>query len=147
MIALGLVLLAPATGIAGTDVELKVRRVAPRTIVRFERRRDDEWRRVGRDRAVQRGRAKVSFELQRRGRYVFRAVSNGRRSRPARIRSRYLSLAAVGDINLGNGPGAYMRRYGYRYPWRRVASTRSSTTSAVRPLRCDGSRASRALTC
>ena len=136
-----LVLLAPATAVTGTDVELAVRRADPGAIVRVEERRDGEWRRVGRDRAGRRGRATFSLELRRRGRYVLRAVdSTGQRSRRARVRSRYLTLAAVGDINLGNGPGAYMRRYGYRYPWRRVAPTLRAADIAFGNLECAVSR-------
>ena len=57
-----------------------------------------------------------------------------------RVRSRYLTLAAVGDINLGDGPGAYMRRYGYRYPWRRVAPTLRAADIAFGNLECAVSR-------
>ena len=60
--ALALVLLAPATAVTGTDVELEVRRARPGAIVRFEQRRDGEWRRVGRDRAGRKGQAKLSLE-------------------------------------------------------------------------------------
>jgi poly-gamma-glutamate capsule biosynthesis protein CapA/YwtB (metallophosphatase superfamily) len=138
--AVALALVAPAVGVTGTDMELKVRHARPGAIVRFERHRHGEWRRVGRDRAGGRGRAHVSLKLQRRGPYVLRAVSRKRRSRPVRIRSRYLTLAAVGDINLGNGPGAYMRRYGYRYPWRRVAPTLRAADIAFGNLECAVSR-------
>jgi poly-gamma-glutamate capsule biosynthesis protein CapA/YwtB (metallophosphatase superfamily) len=139
--ALALVLLAPATAVPGTDLELSVRHARPGAIVRFERRRDGQWRRVGRDRAGRRGRAHISVRPRRRGLYVFRVVSSRRRhSRPVRIRSRYLRLDAVGDINLGNGPGAFMRRYGYRYPWRRVAPTLRAADIAFGNLECAVSR-------
>ena len=140
MTALALVLLAPATAVTGTDVELKVRRAPVGAVVRFEQRRDGEWRRVGRDRAGRMGRAHISFKLRRRGPHRLRAVSRGRTSRLVRIRSRYLTLAAVGDINLGNGPGAYMRRYGYRYPWLRVAPTLRAADIAFGNLECAVSR-------
>jgi poly-gamma-glutamate capsule biosynthesis protein CapA/YwtB (metallophosphatase superfamily) len=138
--ALALVLLAPATAVTGTDVDLKVRHAPAGAVVRFEQRRDGEWRRVGRDRAGRTGRADISFKLRRRGPHRVRAVARGRTSRPVRIRSRYLTLAAVGDINLGNGPGAYMRRYGYRYPWRRVAPTLRAADIAFGNLECAVSR-------
>ena len=141
MTALALVLLAPATAVTGTDVELNVRRAHPGAVVRLQRRQDGQWRRVGRDRAGRRGRAAFSLELRRRGPYLLRAVDpSGRRSRPVRIRSRYLTLAAVGDINLGNGPGAYMRRYGYRYPWLRVAPALRAADMAFGNLECAVSR-------
>jgi poly-gamma-glutamate capsule biosynthesis protein CapA/YwtB (metallophosphatase superfamily) len=136
-----LALLAPATAITGTDVELMVQHAQPGAIVRLERRREGEWLRVGRDRAGKRGRAAITLELRRRGPYVLRAIdSTGRRSRRVSVRSRYLTLAAVGDINLGNGPGAYMRRYGYRYPWRRVAPTLRAADIAFGNLECAVSR-------
>lgn len=139
--AVALVLLAPATAVTGTDVELKVRHARPRTTVTFEQRRDREWRRVGRARADRTGRARISFHLRRRGSYALRAAGSiGETSRPVRIRSRYLTLAAVGDINLGNGPGAYMRRYGYRYPWLRVARTLRAADIAFGNLECAVSR-------
>jgi capsule synthesis protein PGA_cap len=141
MTALALVLLAPATAITGTDVELKVRDAHSGAIVRFEQRREGSWRRIGRARAGRTGRANMSFKLRRRGSYVFRVLdSKGGTSRPVRIRSRYLTLAAVGDINLGNGPGAYMRRFGYRYPWRRVAPALQAADIAFGNLECAVSR-------
>jgi len=138
--ALALVVLAPATAVTGTDVELEVRRVQPGAVVRLHQRRDGAWRRVGRDRAGRTGRANFSLRMRRRGRYVLRAHSGGRRSPPVRIRSRYLTLAAVGDINLGNGPGAYMQRHGYRYPWRRVAPALRAADIAFGNLECAVSR-------
>jgi poly-gamma-glutamate synthesis protein (capsule biosynthesis protein) len=109
--------------------------------VRFEQRQAGEWRRLGRDRAGRSGRANIRLKLRRRGAYVVRAVdARGGRSRLAHIRSRYLTLDAVGDINLGDGPAAYMRRYGYRYPWRRVARTLRAADIAFGNLECAVSR-------
>ena len=53
-----------------------------------------------------------------------------------RVRSRFLTLAAVGDINLGDGPGALMARHGYRYPWLRVAPTLRAADIAFGNLEC-----------
>jgi hypothetical protein len=142
--ALALVLLAPTTAVTGTDVEVKVRLAHPGAVVRFEQRHEGEWHPLGRDRAGQRGKASVRFKLTRHGSYLVRAVDPRRgRSRLARIRSRYLTLAAVGDINLGDGPGAYMSRYGYRYPWRRVAPTLRAADIAFGNLECAVSRRGR----
>jgi hypothetical protein len=80
--ALTLVLLAPATAVPGTDVELKVRHAPARAVVRFEQRRDSDWRRVGRDRAGRTGQAHISFKLRRLGPHRVRAVARGRTSRP-----------------------------------------------------------------
>ena len=137
-------LLAPATGVTGTDVELNAARARPGSIVRLEHRRGGDWRRAGRARAGKRGRATLRLALHRRGVYLLRAVdTTGRRSRPVRVRSRFLTLMAVGDINLGDGPGALMRRHGYRYPWLHVAPVLRSADLAFGNLECAVSRRGR----
>lgn len=128
---------APATAITGTEAELSARGFPARSVVRLEHRRDGEWRRAGRARAGGRGHAELAILLRKRGRYVLRAVGrNGVPTRAVRVRSRFLTLAAVGDINLGNGPGRYMARYGYRYPWLRVASTLRAADLTFGNLEC-----------
>jgi poly-gamma-glutamate synthesis protein (capsule biosynthesis protein) len=132
---------APSTAVTGTTVTLHARGVADRSVVRLEHRRDGAWRRAGRARADRRGHARLDFRLRRRGRHLLRAVDRrGRHSGPVRVRSRFLTMAAVGDINLGNGPGALMQRYGYRYPWERVAPTLRAADVAFGNLECAVSR-------
>ena len=124
-------------------MELHARRVPAKSVVRLEHRRGGEWRRADRARAGARGRATLRLVLRRRGTYVLRAVTAGRRSRPVRLRSRFLTLAAVGDINLGDGPGALMARHGYRYPWLRVAPALRAADIAFGNLECAVSRRGR----
>ncbi len=47
-------------------------------------------------------------------------AADGRISRSREIAVRPLRLAAVGDINLGDTPGAAIDRFGARYPWESV---------------------------
>jgi poly-gamma-glutamate capsule biosynthesis protein CapA/YwtB (metallophosphatase superfamily) len=72
-----------------------------------------------------------------RRRYLLRARAvDGRVSRRVRVRSRHVTLASVGDINLGNGPGAYIARRGVRYPWTRVAPMLRRADAAFGNLEC-----------
>ncbi|HYH59934.1 MAG TPA: CapA family protein [Thermoleophilaceae bacterium] len=54
-----------------------------------------------------------------------------------------MTLAAVGDINLGNGPRVVMRYRGMRYPWRNVAPTLRRADVAFGNLECAISRRGR----
>ena len=72
-----------------------------------------------------------------RRRYLFRVRSaDGRRSRRLTVRSRNVTLASVGDINLGNGPGAYIDQFGVRYPWTSVAPALRRADVAFGNLEC-----------
>jgi poly-gamma-glutamate synthesis protein (capsule biosynthesis protein) len=76
---------------------------------------------------------------------VLRARTGARR-RPAevsparRVRVRHVVLAAVGDINLGNGVRYLMRSRGRRYPWRSVAPVLRRADIAFGNLECAISR-------
>jgi poly-gamma-glutamate capsule biosynthesis protein CapA/YwtB (metallophosphatase superfamily) len=75
--------------------------------------------------------------VEARRRYLLRARAvDGRLSRRVRVRSRYVSLASVGDINLGNGPGAYIAQLGVRYPWTSVAPVLRRADVAFGNLEC-----------
>jgi poly-gamma-glutamate synthesis protein (capsule biosynthesis protein) len=92
--------------------------------------------RAGRD-----GRARFAFKPMRiHARIRLRAVAGGERSRARTIRIRPVRLAAVGDINLGDGPGAVMRARGVRYPWRRTAAFLRNADVAFGNLECAVSR-------
>jgi poly-gamma-glutamate capsule biosynthesis protein CapA/YwtB (metallophosphatase superfamily) len=56
------------------------------------------------------------------------------------VRFRHVTLAAVGDINLGDGPRAVMRFRGVRYPWQKVAPTLRRADVAFGNLECAVSR-------
>jgi poly-gamma-glutamate capsule biosynthesis protein CapA/YwtB (metallophosphatase superfamily) len=66
-----------------------------------------------------------------------RAVgADGAVSRVARLRVRPLVLAAVGDVNLGDGPGAMISRHGAGYPWSSVGPTLRRADLAFANLEC-----------
>jgi hypothetical protein len=72
-----------------------------------------------------------------RRRYALRAAApDGRLSPRVVVRSRDVTLAAVGDINLGDGPALVMRRFGLRYPWTGVARALRRSDIAFGNLEC-----------
>jgi poly-gamma-glutamate capsule biosynthesis protein CapA/YwtB (metallophosphatase superfamily) len=68
---------------------------------------------------------------------VLRAsTSGGVVSKPVRVRSRPVLMAAVGDVNLGDGPGAFIDRFGPRYPWTATAASLRAADVAFGNLEC-----------
>jgi hypothetical protein len=53
-----------------------------------------------------------------------------------RLHVRPLSIAAVGDVNLGDRPGTAIARYGVRYPWLSVAPVLRAADIAIANLEC-----------
>jgi poly-gamma-glutamate capsule biosynthesis protein CapA/YwtB (metallophosphatase superfamily) len=106
--------------------------------VRIETRLKGRWRPLAAARADARGRFRRTVRPRRlRGRYVLRAVTaGGARSERVLVRSRAVLLAAVGDINLGDGPGALIAAFGPRYPWTATAGTLRRADVAFGNLEC-----------
>jgi poly-gamma-glutamate capsule biosynthesis protein CapA/YwtB (metallophosphatase superfamily) len=78
---------------------------------------------------------------RRAARHLLRAVgADGRLSAPMVVRSRHVTLAAVGDINLGDGPLLVMRQRGFRFPWTGVARPLRAADIAFGNLECAVSR-------
>jgi hypothetical protein len=70
-------------------------------------------------------------------RYVLRAkTADGTSSHGIMVRARDVTLAAVGDVNLGDGPGAVIAQLGLRYPWTGVARTLRRADIAFGNLEC-----------
>ena len=88
--------------------------------------------------ADRRGRFAKRFAPRRaRPRYLLRArAADGRVSRTRRVRSRDLVLAAVGDVNLGDGPGAVMAQRGLAFPWTGVGPVLRRADIAFGNLEC-----------
>jgi poly-gamma-glutamate synthesis protein (capsule biosynthesis protein) len=61
------------------------------------------------------------------------------------VRVRYLHLDAVGDINLGDGPGTAIAFHGPKYPWRSVGRVLRKADIAFGNLECSVSRRGHAL--
>ena len=136
-------LLAPESAATGTRVPVKAVGFPPHSRVSLELRRDRRWERVDRARTGRDGRARLTFRAHRRGRLQLRAAHRGATTRRRVVRVRHVTLAAVGDINLGNGPRAVMRSRGVRYPWRDVAPTLRRADVAFGNLECAVSRRGR----
>jgi poly-gamma-glutamate capsule biosynthesis protein CapA/YwtB (metallophosphatase superfamily) len=122
----------------GAPIEVKGRGAAPGARVEIETRlRDGRWARLGAARADSRGRfARELRPKKARRRLRLRATASGAISNSVRIRTRPVVLAAVGDINLGNGPGAVMALRGFRYPWTSVAASLRAADVAFGNLEC-----------
>jgi poly-gamma-glutamate capsule biosynthesis protein CapA/YwtB (metallophosphatase superfamily) len=69
-------------------------------------------------------------------RYLLRARVGAVTSEEIRVRSRDVTLAAAGDVNLGDGPGNVMAQRGRRWPWGGVASVLRRADIAAINLEC-----------
>jgi hypothetical protein len=87
---------------------------------RVEVRQDGEW--IARGRAIVDDGGATGVRMpDETGRLKVRARGADGALAPARsVRVRPLLLTAVGDINLGDGPGDMIGRFGPRYPWTSV---------------------------
>ena len=133
-----LVLRGPAVVASGARIPLVGSGGHPGQRVRIEVRVRSRWARAASVMADPQGRFKARFRPRRmRRRYIFRArTREGRVSAVLQIRARAITLAAVGDVNLGNGPLRVMARRGLRFPWTRVAHVLRSADIAVANLEC-----------
>jgi poly-gamma-glutamate synthesis protein (capsule biosynthesis protein) len=129
---------APRLVASGVAIPLEGTGAAPGTRVRIEVKRESRWRRLAAARANGRGRFRLRVRPGLvRGRYILRATAAaGAQSKRVTVRSRAVLLAAVGDINLGNGPGALIDSFGPRYPWTGTASALRSADVAFGNLEC-----------
>jgi len=133
-----LALSAPRVTATGVAIPLQGRGALPGERVRIEVRRKGRWRPLAAARADAAGRFRRSVRPARvRSRYAFRATgSAGAVSKRVGVRARPVTLAAVGDINLGNGPGALIDLYGPRYPWTATAPALRAADVAFGNLEC-----------
>ena len=136
-------LVAPEAAATATRVPLRAVGFPAYARVTLELRRDRRWVAVRRARSGGQGRARLLVTVRRRGRHAFRATSGQVVSRTRVVRVRHVTLASVGDINLGDGPRAVMRSRGVRYPWRNVAPTLRRADVAFGNLECAVSRRGR----
>ncbi len=106
--------------------------------VLIEARVSGRWRRLAGARADARGRFGRKVRPRRsRGRHLLRAVAaSGAVSPSVRVRARSVLLAAVGDVNLGDGPGALIDSFGPRYPWTGTAAALRAADVAFGNLEC-----------
>jgi hypothetical protein len=133
-----LVLNAPRVVAKGAAIQVKGRGAAAGERVQIEIRLEDgRWAGLAAARADNRGRFSRDVRPKRaRRRILLRAASAGAVSKRVRVRTRPVVLAAVGDINLGNGPGAVMALRGFRFPWTSVAPSLRAADVAFGNLEC-----------
>jgi poly-gamma-glutamate synthesis protein (capsule biosynthesis protein) len=129
---------APRLVATGVAIPLTGGGAAPGERVQIETRLDGRWRRLAATRADPSGRFRRNVEPHRlRGRYALRATAaGGATSRRVTVRSRPVLLAAVGDINLGDGPGALIDTFGPLYPWTGTAKVLRAADIAFGNLEC-----------
>ena len=136
---------APRLVASGVRVPLEGNGAPPGSVVTIELQRRGSWRRLRRSRAGPRGRFRAVIRPRPGARrLLLRALAgDGRISPVVRVRSRAVTLAAVGDVNLGDGVAEVMGRRGPRYPWTGVARTLRSADIAFGNLECSVSRRGR----
>jgi hypothetical protein len=131
---------APAERAAGLRLPLTVSGAPAGARIVVQRRVGDQWLPVRELFAGGRGRARLSLRTSVRPfrRLRFRAaLKDGSAVSPAvRVTLRELTLRAVGDINLGDGPGQVMAARGPRWPWTGVAPLLRSADVAFGNLEC-----------
>jgi hypothetical protein len=110
----------------------------PGARLRVEVRLKGRWRRLAGASADAGGRFARRLRPRRaRRRFVLRVLAaDGRASDPVLVRTRNVTLAAVGDINLGDGPGLVIAQRGARYPWTGVARELRRPDIALGNLEC-----------
>ena len=129
---------AAATRAPGVETGLTVSGARPETPVALERSTAHGWRAVadGRSDAAGRFTTRVTTPL-RAGRWRLRAREVPGSTGPAfRMRIRPVTLDAVGDVNLGDGPGDVMRVRGPRWPWLEVGGALRGADLAFANLEC-----------
>jgi Bacterial capsule synthesis protein PGA_cap len=136
-----------ARHVVATGVGIALRGAAPaHARIAVDRLRRSGWRRVRSARADARGRFRVRYlprppsrRLRLRAR-VLDGLEAGAVSGSVVVRTRDVTLAAVGDINLGDGPGQQIAARGLRWPWRGTARALRAADIALGNLECSVSR-------
>ena len=123
---------------SGVPFELRGAGAPAGAVVRLEIRLRARWALLARARVDDAGGFARTVRPRRiRSRYLLRAVSpDGRISGRVAVRSRDVTLAAVGDVNLGDAPGAVMALRGLRHPWTSVAGALRRPDIAFGNLEC-----------
>jgi len=129
---------APALRASGVAIPVRGHGAAPNEPIRLEIALKGRWRPLAGATADAQGRFQRRVRPRTsRPRYLLRARSaGGAVSRRITVRSRPVLLAAVGDVNLGDGFGALIDLFGPRYPWTGTARTLRAADVAFGNLEC-----------
>jgi poly-gamma-glutamate synthesis protein (capsule biosynthesis protein) len=122
----------------GVRLPLRGLGVTPNARVTIQLRRRGKWRRLASRKAAANGRYRLLVRLPlRTGAHRLRAVAaGGAPSRSIRVRTRAVTLDAVGDINLGDGVADVMAVRGTRFPWSGVRRELRGADIAFGNLEC-----------
>lgn len=114
---------APSVRARGVAIPVNGRGAPAGVAVQIQRIGRRGWRTVARVRSN--GDGRYAARVPQRplaARIRLRAVPAGAQpTKSVRVRTRAVTLASVGDVNLGDGPGEVMARLGYRFVWSSVA--------------------------
>jgi poly-gamma-glutamate capsule biosynthesis protein CapA/YwtB (metallophosphatase superfamily) len=125
----------------GAPVEARAEEGVAGEEVALQRRDAGGWRTVARAPAGEDGSVALRDPAPGRARRLqYRAVSGDAASAPVVVRTRLVTLAAVGDVNLGDGPGAAIAAYGAAWPWRYAGPVLRRADVALANLECAVSR-------
>jgi poly-gamma-glutamate synthesis protein (capsule biosynthesis protein) len=129
---------APKLRATGIAIPVAGKGVAARTRVTLERLLDGRWKVVKVVTADARGRWRADVAQRPAARRIrLRAVvAGGTPARSVLVRTRAVTLAAVGDINLGNGVADVIAARGPKFPWSSVAPTLRGADVAFGNLEC-----------
>jgi poly-gamma-glutamate synthesis protein (capsule biosynthesis protein) len=129
---------APKLLATGLPLTLRGVQATPGARIELQLRRPRGWVTIGARKPNARGRYRFRYRPKRPQRRLrLRAVApNATPSNRTTTRFRHVTLAAVGDINLGDGVAAVMYQRGFRFPWSGVAPTLRRADVAFGNLEC-----------
>ena len=133
-----LVVRAPRLVATGVAFQLRGRGAPARGRVAVELRRDGRWRELAAVRAGADGRfeRRLRPRTPRRGYRLRVRTGDGRTSRAVVVRSRNVTLAAVGDVNLGDATATTIAARGLTHPWTSVGPALRAADVAFANLEC-----------
>jgi hypothetical protein len=129
---------APHVVATGTPIPLRGEGAQPAETIEMEWLKAGQWRQIASLAADARGRFSFFYRPSKAShRYVFRARGSiHSEASEVSVRSRDVTLTAVGDVNLGDGPAHVMAARGRTWPWRSVAPTLRRSDIALANLEC-----------
>jgi hypothetical protein len=133
-----LTLVGAAERAAGVSMVLSAGGATSGSTVKLQRLVDAErWVTVKTATASQTGTARLTYDpLRPSRRYRLRAALGDVASPALTVQTRHITLAALGDVNFGDGVGAVMDSRGALWPWRDVAPTLRRADIAFGNLEC-----------